>query len=225
MEGFSGLSVSSGPEAAEGQDALVALVELLNSGVVLPGVLSEWAVMKAVTKGGGKPALWSKPKVLFKQLLTFLGHGYDDSEFAPVVAYALAGVAMKWMSVQLAATMRSAVALLSGLERWYGLPTVEALEKGECASDFWLCIGKEVARLRSKANSLVDLNELWHSSLRQDLHNYIDLFPLVKYKVLCNQLNHYKSNKITQQAAAVVAAVPMGPSLAKQLATLTEAVV
>ncbi|ELR22674.1 uncharacterized protein ACA1_080720 [Acanthamoeba castellanii str. Neff] len=130
--------------------------------------------MKVVTKGGGKPVLWSKPKVLLKQLLTFLGvdgedfyvwkdqllitqvlHGYDDSKFTPIVAYALAGTAMKRMSVQPAATTHIAVAL----------------------------------------------------------------FLLVEYKALCNQLDHYKSNKITQQAAAM----PMGLSLAEQLTMLMEA--
>lgn len=56
MEGFGGPSTSSGLEAVEGQDALMALAELLSSSMVLPSTLSEWATMKAVAKGGGKPA-------------------------------------------------------------------------------------------------------------------------------------------------------------------------
>jgi hypothetical protein len=168
------------------------------------------------------------------QLLTVqVLHGYDDAEFAPVVAYALAGAATKWMSVQPAAVTRSATALLDGLERRYGLPTMEALarrvracrqEKGERASDFWLRIGKEAARLGDKAESLVDKNELWRSGLRQDLRNYVDLFPLVEYDALRDQLDRYESNKIAQLATPVVAAVPAGPSVAEQLAALTEAV-
>ncbi|ELR14555.1 uncharacterized protein ACA1_077860 [Acanthamoeba castellanii str. Neff] len=228
-------------------------MELLSSGALSPSVLSEWAAAKATAKGSSKSTPRGKPKVPFKQPPAFSGvdgedfytwkdqllttqvlHDYDDSEFAPVVAYALASAAMKWMSVQPATTTRSATALLEGLKRRYGLPTVEALarhvqacwqEKGEQASDFWLRIGKEAARLGSKARALVDLNELWRSGLRQDLCNYIDLFPLVNYEALWDQLDRYESNKIAQQAAAVMATVPTSPLVVEQLAVLTEAVV
>jgi len=253
MEISSGASTSG--STASATSALGPLEELLSSGALPPGALAEfsaWAAAKAAAQGAGKPTARSKPKVPFRQPPAFSGgdgedfyswkdqlltvqvlHGYDDGEFAPVVAYALAGAATKWMSVQPASVTRSAAALLDGLERRYGLPTVEALarrvracrqEKGERASDFWLRIGKEAARLGDKAESLVDKNELWRSGLRQDLRNYVDLFPLVEYDALRDQLDRYESNKIAQLATPVVAAVPAGPSVAEQLAALTEAV-
>ena len=43
MEGLGGPSMSSGSGAVEGQDALVSLVELINSRALSPAALSEWA--------------------------------------------------------------------------------------------------------------------------------------------------------------------------------------
>lgn len=60
--------------------------------------------------------------------------------------------------------------------------------------------------------------------LYQDLHNYIDLFPLVEYNTLQDQLNHYKSNDIAQLATPLVAAVPTGPLVVEQLTALTEVI-
>jgi hypothetical protein len=192
-----------------------------------------------------------KPKIPLKQPPSFSGsdaddfyswydhviaiqqlYGYSDEEFAPVVACALTGAAAKWMSYQGVRVTRSATALLDGLKHRYGLPSTEALarrvrecrqEPGERASDFWLRISKEAARLGSAYTS-VALDDLWRSGLRQELRNYVDLFPLASSEELREQVDQYEANLLARQKKTVVAAVAAGPSLEERVAELAEAV-
>jgi hypothetical protein len=159
-------------------------------------------------------------------------YGYSDEEFAPVVACALTGAAAKWMSYQSVGVTRSAAALLDGLKHRYGLPSTEALarrvrecrqEPGERASDFWLRISKEAARLGSAYTS-VALDDLWRSGLRQELRNYVDLFPLARPEELREQVDQYEANLLARQKKTVVAAIAAGPSLEERVAELAEAV-